>query len=157
MMQNVNQAFTNKTEPCWKRKAVFKFVGHLRETKSTKELQDVMFIWVQWHNGLRASSNSSRSLMFSGGWCETLIAGDLCSEWPCPLWSWPAEHRRCSLAPAGTHKFFNFSGNAVWHYKELDSRATEQPVKDIPVKPEDCGVTYSYWWLFSLWGQPGMI
>lgn len=43
----------------------------------------------------------------------------------------PAEHRHCSLAPARTHEFFGFSGNAVWHYKELYSRATEQPVKDI--------------------------
>lgn len=70
--------------------------------------------------------------MFSGSWCETLICW-----W---LWFWmtlpsvrplPAEHRHCSLAPARTHEFFGFSGNAVWHYKELYSRATEQPVKDI--------------------------
>lgn len=47
------------------------------------------------------------------------------------VWPLPPEHRNCSLAPARTHVFFSFSGNAVWHYKELYSRATEQPVKDI--------------------------
>lgn len=30
----------------------------------------------------------------------------------------------------------------MWHYKELESRATEEPVKDIPVKQEDRGVAY---------------
>lgn len=34
-----------------------------------------------------------------------------------------------------------FLRNAVWHYRELDSGASEEPVKDIPVKQEDCGVT----------------
>lgn len=30
--------------------------------------------------------------------------------------------------------------NAVWHYRGLDSRANEEPVKDISAKQEDCGV-----------------
>lgn len=33
---------------------------------------------------------------------------------------------------------------------ELDSRATEEPVKDIPVKQEDCGVAYSHYGSFSI-------
>lgn len=31
----------------------------------------------------------------------------------------------------------------MWHYRELDSGVTEASVKDIPVKQEDCGVSYS--------------
>lgn len=42
-----------------------------------------------------------------------------------------------------------FLGNAVWHYRGLDSRATEEPVKDISAKLEDRGVTYSSWWPFN--------
>lgn len=38
-----------------------------------------------------------------------------------------------------------FLRNAVWHYRELYSRATEEPVKDMAGKLEDCGVTYSHW------------
>lgn len=44
----------------------------------------------------------------------------------------------------GTRKnpqVLQFLRNAVWHYRGLDSRATEEPVKDISEKQEDCGVT----------------
>lgn len=44
----------------------------------------------------------------------------------------------------GTRKnpqVLQFLRNAVWHYRGLDSRANEEPVKDISAKQEDCGVT----------------
>lgn len=59
-----------------------------------------------------------------------------------PGWPPPSGHAPSTGTRRAPVLFSQFLRNVVWHYKELESRATEEPVKDIPVKQEDRGVTY---------------
>lgn len=75
-------------------------------------------------------------------WCWFSFWMTLTSMWPLPAgltWGKALFTGTCSTGL----RLLQFLRNAVWRYRELDSRATEEPVRDIPAKPEDCGVAYS--------------
>lgn len=76
-------------------------------------------------------------------WCRLSFWMPLTSVWPLPTgltWGEAPFVGTCTT----DLRLLQFLRNAVWHYRELDSRATEEPVRDIPAKQEDCGVTYNH-------------
>lgn len=82
-----------------------------------------LIVWVNWFKGVEGKLYTSTPLTLFLNYLDLSAASTSCV------------HLHSSRG-------LQFLRDAVWHYSVLHRRATEEYVKEIPVKQEDCSVTY---------------